>query len=780
MPIIREMPYSNLHDLNIDWILNIIKDFNAKYSNLEETFDGMVDSINAARAQALSDIESGKTDALSAMQTYLNTCYSELDRYTTAFVTQLQNVTNEEISALNTVGQNQYNNVTDAGTAAINALNAIVSSIPADYNDALNQMMLITSLLNQSTNYPLMIQGYYASGTPSIPDPPAKTLVNDNTIVSTLLTSGAQNLTVDVEVTQGDVIISSISYWTISNGTETFQPEPVNSTSVHFTFPANTTDFFISFVSSTSPATTISPSDFTATISWSCNLLDYDDYPEEGSQSAVKSNGINFDIEELRNNFGIIETKKITTTLNSGYYWNTTTGVAVLTALSSYRAYTATVSPGQHYRIVGRSTSSHNTNMAVFADADYNIIKRYGRRSGTFETYYVTVPDNATYLLMSTNNGATCSAYLRTLKPILQSAYPSGFNFEGKTIAIIGDSISTNGDFTAENNLGNVPEIVVTEEDVTNQTDLTAYVTLWDVYKIQTVNNVKQFVATNKTIGGHLFTEEEVGTEITIPGTDLVMEDVGKTIGMPKNNNSASTVTWWEVAMETLGFNVIPVCWSGSSITDHEELNKENASGDVDQNGKYVYKCAHSFHPSQIRKCGTRTPGTMDRTPPDIIIIYRGTNDLSHTPYARITDYLDTYPTAYPDSDTYVNGNATGYDYAKGMRMCIKALRDAYPDAQIVICTLNYFKRMTSVGKWTTNGTDTWQKYNNLLRTIAAFEGCNIIDFAIDGLNWANAAEEYYQEGTASTQRWTHPTTKGHKVLGNRAIIDLLKLNSMV
>ena len=286
------MPYCNLHDLNIDWILNIIKDFNAKYSNLEETFDGMVESINAAHAQALADIESGKTDALSAMQTYLDTCYNELDRYTTAFVTQLQNVTNEEISALNTVGQQQYDNVTQAGTTAINALNTIVQSIPADYNDALNQMQMIVSLLNQSTNYPMLIQGYYASGTPSIPDPPAKTLVNDNTIVSTLLTSGAQNLTVDVEVTQGNAIISSISYWTMSNNTETFHPEPVNSSSVHFTFPANTTDFFISFVSSTSTATPISPSDFTATIAWTCAFFTFDNFPIKNSINPVTGGGI--------------------------------------------------------------------------------------------------------------------------------------------------------------------------------------------------------------------------------------------------------------------------------------------------------------------------------------------------------------------------------------------------------------------------------------------------------------------------------------------------------
>ena len=324
------------------------------------------------------------------------------------------------------------------------------------------------------------------------------------------------------------------------------------------------------------------------------------------------------------------------------------------------------------------------------------------------------------------------------------------FSYAGKNVAIIGDSISTNGNWSTSNPLGNVPEFIAQEGD--QGVELSAYVTYYDV---------------GTTIGGYTITEADVGNEITFrPSMRDVLNHVA--IGKPRNNNAAATATWWEVAAATLGFNPIPVAWSGSSITSHEESATED--------GHYIYKCSYSWHESQIRKCGIRIPGTMDRIAPDMVIIYRGANDLTHTPYSRITDYLDSYPTSYPTEDTYDDSGTTRYDYAKGMRLLINKLRTAYPQTKIVLCTMNYFRRLGS-SKWTTNGTDNWQKYNDMIRRLAEYEGCDLIDFAKDGLSWANAKYGYYNEGTSDSANWTHPNTKGHAVLGARALRDLLNIN---
>lgn len=421
------------------------------------------------------------------------------------------------------------------------------------------------------------------------------------------------------------------------------------------------------------------------------------------------------------------------------YFWNTQGDVAVKEAYSgSYTAYDPIpVKPGLVIYGTADNPSSGKTSLCALVDDDFRIVTR---ASSTGGVYKFICPEGATFALFTagTDSGAakfTCFA--ETLNVVGGGNY----DFSGKNIAIIGDSISTNGAFSDSNPLGNVPEIVVQDEDVGIQ--LSAYVTHYDIGTV---------------IGGHEIVAEDVGTELTFTPT---ADDVGKLIGKPLNNNAASVVTWWEVAMERLGFNPIPVCWSGSSITDHE--------GAADS-----YKTSYAFHPAQIRKCGIRTPGSMDRTAPDVVIIYRGTNDFSHSPYTRLNYDLASYhPEGYPTSDTFDDAGTTRYDFISGLLMTIKAVRDAYPSSLIVLCTLNYFKRMSSSwpGFPTRNGQNTLEQYNAAIRSVADYTGCQVIDFAKDGLTAWNASSVYYQE---TAPNFTHPTSAGHKIMGERALRDLI------
>lgn len=420
--------------------------------------------------------------------------------------------------------------------------------------------------------------------------------------------------------------------------------------------------------------------------------------------------------------------------------------------------------------------------------------------------------------------------------------------FKGLKIAVIGDSISTNGN---DGEIFNAPEIKIKPADQGVQ--LSAYLTYWDVNA-------------NLQIGGHIYTSSEIGTEVTFTPNSA---DVGKKIGLPNNYNEARITVWWEHVAEELGCEIIPVCWSGSSITSHEEAA-------VDKR----YLTSYAWHDAQIRKCGIRTPGTMTRTAPDAIIIYRGTNDFSHSPYTVLTDgYFDSvdfeYPTTdvvpylnpawkrggiYPssgqviptsDTDTtnrartmpfmLLNGTnrihvASGYKakiayynepneasyqgidadwitgdtvitplgaygkivagytddrnvtadmlddisanvgftacgYKEGLVLTIKKLRAAYPNAKIFLCTLNVFKRVNYSHFPTNNGLNTLPQYNNAIREVADYMGCGLIEFDKDGITFENCYSEGYITDSADTP--THPSDKGHLVMGRKAIADL-------
>ena len=353
----------------------------------------------------------------------------------------------------------------------------------------------------------------------------------------------------------------------------------------------------------------------------------------------------------------------------------------------------------------------------AIVDSDYNILYK---STQTEET--VAVPFGSAFVVINAFSAVDYSTV--TIKDI--------DILSGKTVAVIGDSISTKIDL-------NAVEMTITEEDV--GVELSAYLTYYDV-------NTNAL-----SLGGHTFTAAEIGTEVTFTPN---AGDIGKVIGSVKNYNGANTATWWEVAQKELGFSTIPVCWSGASITSHE----------ANVNDK---KCSHSWHESQIRKCGVRVAGSMNRIAPDAIVIFRGCNDMTHEPYTTITkDYFDSVDFGYPTTDFLEDGK---YGFKEGYVILISKLRERYPNAKIFLCTLSVFKRVNYDNFPTNNGINTLPQYNNAIREIADYMGCGLIEFDKCGITFENCYSEGYIVDSSTTP--THPSAKGHMLMANKAMHDL-------
>lgn len=452
-------------------------------------------------------------------------------------------------------------------------------------------------------------------------------------------------------------------------------------------------------------------------------------------------------------------TEKLIGDYEAGQYWDSRSSAAVLTSVSGYTAFDEIeVTPGRTYMAYIRGGSSSKQYPLLFVDAEYTILEHSTRPSNAgWNTYTGTVPENAKYALITANStnditlqstkydeSYTQMTSVPSIKNAVKITNAGLMDFLGKHIAIIGDSISTNGNYSNDNPLGNVPEIVIGEDDV--GVSLSAYVTYYDI---------------GTTVGGHEIVSSDVGTELTFTP---IADDIGKMVGVPLSYNPASRTVWWEVMAEALGFTPIPVCWSGASITSHE--GNDNA-----------YNTSYAWHEAQIRKCGIRTPGSMTRTAPDIVIIYRGTNDFSHTPYARLTDgYFNAYPWTYPTTD-YIT-QTEKYGFKEGIALTVKKLRAAYPNAKIFLCTLNVFKRVHYDTFPTYNSVNTLPQFNNAIREAADFLGCGIIEFDKDGITFENCYSEGYLTDDPTTP--THPSDKGHLVMGDKALRDLIsQCNSM-
>lgn len=302
-----------------------------------------------------------------------------------------------------------------------------------------------------------------------------------------------------------------------------------------------------------------------------------------------------------------------------------------------------------------------------------------------------------------------------------------------KNIAIIGDSISTiNGN--------NTPYFTIQSIDVGEQ--IQSYVTWWDVW-----TDSNGTTPTNKTIGGVALTSAMIGTLQTFTP---VSGDIGKSVGTALNYNTTSTVVWSQKLCDlTGGILLSNASWSGSRITQR--------SAAINQ-----YTLSHAWSDYTIGRCRNRD-NNGNYINPDIIIIYRGTNDFSHSPYASIDDY--DMSNGIPPTDLE-NGV---YNFRKGYELTIQKLREAYPSAYIICCTLNVFKRITYDKFPTRNGQYTLPQMNDVIRDIANTMGCGLIEFDKDGITFENCYPTYISDSATIP---THPNTTGHAVMADKANSD--------
>ena len=117
----------------------------------------------------------------------------------------------------------------------------------------------------------------------------------------------------------------------------------------------------------------------------------------------------------------------------------------------------------------------------------------------------------------------------------------------------------------------------------------------------------------------------------------------------------------------------------------------------------------------------------------------------------------------------FVNGV---YNFKIGYYKTIQKCREAYPGVLIVCCTLNVFKRVICDSYPTRNAYYTLPEMNQIIREIASEMGCGLIDFERDGITFENCYPTYISD---SATKPTHPNSKGHRVMAQRAYIDLYK-----
>lgn len=100
----ENFPYSNFHDLNMDWIIKIAKDFLDQYTHIQETIDNGLDALDekATNLEALLQdwYDTHSEDIANQLASALADIRAELASSISAFDTQAQAIVNEVIQSI--------------------------------------------------------------------------------------------------------------------------------------------------------------------------------------------------------------------------------------------------------------------------------------------------------------------------------------------------------------------------------------------------------------------------------------------------------------------------------------------------------------------------------------------------------------------------------------------------------------------------------------------------------------------------------------------------------
>ena len=131
----ENFPYTNFHELNLDWIAKITKDFLEQYTHIQELISNGEQSLQDLTASGLEDLQE-KADALEQLlQEWYNT-HSE-------------DIANQLADALEDINAELQSAINNFNERAVSIGQSVIESIPQEYSDlAVRAIENSTALLN--------------------------------------------------------------------------------------------------------------------------------------------------------------------------------------------------------------------------------------------------------------------------------------------------------------------------------------------------------------------------------------------------------------------------------------------------------------------------------------------------------------------------------------------------------------------------------------------------------------------------------------------------------
>ena len=195
----ENFPYSNFHDLNMDWIIKIAKDFLDQYTNIQNVI-----------TTGLEDLDDKAEELEGLLQAWSDTHSQDIAQQLANSLVSLNQWYTEHLAEFN---QALTDNMNTFDAHAEQKATQTIASIPSDYTALFNQVQKIDIIANNAEGIENALVNV---GTPFTPvENGYSVLRRDGTIVEAQYSN--RIVTDPIPVTVGDVFIFNIPPYDLNN-----------------------------------------------------------------------------------------------------------------------------------------------------------------------------------------------------------------------------------------------------------------------------------------------------------------------------------------------------------------------------------------------------------------------------------------------------------------------------------------------------------------------------------------------------------------------------------
>lgn len=139
MPL-SNFPYTNLHEMNLDWLIPIIQEFQEHYTGINQALDDAIQAITDKGTTTIADLENLQTQIENTLNQLQSEHIAALQTATTAHLASLSNAEAAAIAAVDTKKNTTIAEVNTARSNAITEINALLDDIPQDFQDVIDAL----------------------------------------------------------------------------------------------------------------------------------------------------------------------------------------------------------------------------------------------------------------------------------------------------------------------------------------------------------------------------------------------------------------------------------------------------------------------------------------------------------------------------------------------------------------------------------------------------------------------------------------------------------------